>query len=158
MEVDESDIIHFPYGVFGFEDMKRFVVINFDAGNAVGDGTDDGGESDESAEGGDGLLCLQSLDDAELAFVILNPFIADAAYEPKLADSDMSELRIGDATPVSFYAITVVHENLTESTVNLKCPIVINCESRTAKQVILDSDRYSLRHPLVPGDGGALSS
>ena len=72
-----------------------------------------------------------------------------------LSASDLSELNIGDATPVSFYAITVVHENLADSTVNLKCPIVINCESKTAKQVILDSDKYSLRQPLVPAESNS---
>ena len=40
---------------------------------------------------------------------------------------------------------------------NLKCPIAIHPETRVARQVILDNDRYEMRHPLAQfgGEGGA---
>ena len=39
--------------------------------------------------------------------------------------------------------------DLANSTVNLKCPVAINVETRTARQVILDTEEYEMRHPLA---------
>ena len=43
----------------------------------------------------------------------------------------------------------VVKNPVANSTVNLRCPIALNDESRQAIQVILDTDRYHMRHLLA---------
>ena len=47
-----------------------------------------------------------------------------------------------------YYAVCVVKDDVSESTVNLKCPVVINPDNQAAKQLILDDERYSFRHSL----------
>ena len=45
---------------------------------------------------------------------------------------------------------------VSDSTVNLKCPLVIHPETREARQVIME--RYDMRHPLAEfgrGEGEA---
>lgn len=42
----------------------------------------------------------------------------------------------------------VAREPVGESTVNLRCPVVVNPELRRAAQVILDTDAYHMRHRL----------
>ena len=37
---------------------------------------------------------------------------------------------------------------VSESTVNLKCPVAVHPETRVAQQVILETDRYEMRHLL----------
>ena len=41
-----------------------------------------------------------------------------------------------------------------ESTLNFKCPVVVNPDSRRAIQVILESDAYHMRHRLAEFQGG----
>lgn len=42
----------------------------------------------------------------------------------------------------------VVKEPVGESTVNLRCPVVVNPDLHRAMQVILDTDAYQMRHRL----------
>lgn len=130
VSVSEKDIIRFQNGLFGFESFKEYVLISFEPGS-------------------DSLMCLQSTQDSELAFILMNPFNLKRDYEPSLTDSDMKDMGITDDTKgVFYYSICVVKDNIADSTVNLKCPVVINPDNMSAKQLILDDDRYSLRHIL----------
>ena len=130
VSVSEKDIIRFQNGLFGFESLKEYVLISFEPGS-------------------DSLMCLQSTQDSELAFILMNPFNLKKDYEPELTDEDIKDLRITEATRgVFYYAVCVVKDDVSESTVNLKCPVVINPDNQTAKQLILDDERYSFRHSL----------
>jgi len=129
IETSEDEKIHFPGGIFGFETPADFLIIRFEDDN-------------------DAMLCLQSAADERLAFVLLNPFYICENYAPKLSDSDLESLNATEATPMLVYAIAVVRENFEESTINLKCPVVVNAEAKIARQVILDTGEYPIKHPL----------
>ena len=130
VSVSEKDVIRFENGMFGFENLKEYILISFEPGS-------------------DNLMCLQSTQDSELAFILMNPFNLKKDYEPVLADSDIRDLGITEATRgVFYYAVCVVKDDVSEITVNLKCPIVINPDNQAAKQLILDDERYSFRHSL----------
>jgi flagellar assembly factor FliW len=129
MDVKDDDKIRFPEPIPGFEALSDFVIIRF---------------YDDS----DSILCMQSIDDHDLAFVIMNPFYVVKNYTPSINAEDMAAIKAKDDTPVSFYAIAVVHDDWNNSTVNLKCPIVINTKDGLAKQVIMDDTSYSMRHPI----------
>ena len=45
--------------------------------------------------------------------------------------------------------LCVVKKPVSDSTVNLKCPVAIHPETRAARQVILETDAYEMRHPLA---------
>ena len=53
-----------------------------------------------------------------------------------------------------YYVLCVVREPVQESTLNFKCPVVVNPDSRRAIQVILESDAYHMRHRLAELPGG----
>ena len=55
---------------------------------------------------------------------------------------------MSDSRELCYYALCVVREPVADSTVNLRCPIVVNDQTRQALQVILDSRDYGMRHPL----------
>ena len=130
VSVSEKDVIRFENGMFGFENLKEYILISFEPGS-------------------DNLMCLQSTQDSELAFILMNPFNLKKDYEPVLTDSDIRDLGITEATRgVFYYAVCVVKDDVSESTVNLKCPVVINPDNQAAKQLILDDERYSFRHSL----------
>ena len=55
----------------------------------------------------------------------------------------MSAHEIGE---LSCYSICVVNSDYLNNTVNLKCPIVVNPETRQGIQVILENSSYGCRH------------
>lgn len=131
-EIDylEEDILTFPSGLFGFEDERQFLLLPFD-GSAGS------------------LLCFQSVQTPALAFVAMDPFALLPGYTPVLQPSELKELGVADSQELGFYVLCVVKKPVADSTVNLKCPVAINPDTRVARQVILETDAYEMRHPLA---------
>lgn len=126
--ISKDSILKFENGILGFEKFKDYVMINFELGS-------------------DDLMCLQSLDEKELAFVLVNPFNLKPDYSPSLTEEDVEELGISDSTEGVFcYAICTVKDDINENTVNLKSPIVVNPENMKAKQIVLENNEYAVRH------------
>ena len=130
-EIDcpEEDRLHFPNGLFGFEEEKEFFLLPF--------------------EGGDGsLLCFQSAATPGLAFVAMNPFSLKPDYAPVLTPAELKAMEVERSEDLCFYTLCVVRSPAAESTVNLRCPVAINDRTRRAVQVILEDDSYHMHHLL----------
>lgn len=138
IEYEASEVVTFPTGPFSFEEEHEFLILPF--------------------EGGAGsLLCFQSVQTPALAFVAMSPFSLLPDYDPVLQPQELKSLGVADSHELGYYVLCVVKKPVAESTVNLKCPIAVHPETRVARQVILDTDRYEMRHPLSQfgGKGGA---
>lgn len=127
VELAEEDVLFFPDGLFGFEEEKKFVLLPFS------------GEDDC-------LLCLQSVQTPLLAFATLNPFFFWSDYRPCPAPEDLERLQVEQSESLCYYAMCVIRDPLINTTVNLRCPVAINPDTRQARQVMLDS--YDMRTPL----------
>lgn len=127
IEIDEESIIEFPNGIPGFEDGKKYVLIN---------------NPDEENP----FQWLQSVDNSDLAFVVINPFLVKFDYDIVLPESAIEILKIEDEKDIALYTIVVVPENIEEMTTNLSGPIVINVKERLGKQIALDDSRYSTKY------------
>lgn len=130
IEYEPGDVLTFPKGLFAYEEEHSFLLLPF----AGSDGT---------------LLCLQSVAEPGLAFVAMNPFALNPAYAPELQPDELEAMEAEDSRALSFYVLCVVKHPVADSTVNLKCPVAINEQTRRAMQVILDTDEYGMRHPLA---------
>ncbi len=130
VEYEEDNLILFPDGLFGFPDLKRYLFLSLDD------------------EGDDSMLLMLSVDNPEVGFVLVNPYFLCPDYAPALTPEELSFLNTGDHGDLSYYAICVVHSDYLDNTVNLKCPLVINPETRCGIQVILENSRYECRHAL----------
>ena len=138
IQCEEEDMLQFPEGLYGFEEEREFFLLPF--------------------EGGDGgLLCLQSVATPGLVFVAMDPFSLKPDYAPVLTAGELRAMEVERSEELCFYAFCVVREPVGESTVNLRCPVVINDRTRRATQVILESGGYERHHPLAefrPREGG----
>lgn len=128
IEIIPEDIIHFDHGIPGFEEEKGFVILPIEE-NSI-------------------FLILQSTQTEGLAFIITSPYAVTANYNFDLDESTVHALEIKSEIEVAVFAIVSLKESLTQSTVNLKAPIVLNMTNKKAKQVILDNDRYEIRHKV----------
>lgn len=130
IEYEEDEIITFPAGLFGFEEEHQFLLLPFEGSAAA-------------------MLCLQSVQTPALAFVMMDPFALKPDYTPVLQPQELAELGVKDSRELGYYVLCVVKQPVADSTVNLKCPVAIHPETRAARQVILETDVYDMRHPLA---------
>ncbi len=129
-EVDcpEADIIEFPEGLLGFEDMKRYILVDVP----------------EFAP----LRWLQSVEAPWLAFVLCDPTLLLSDYRVPVPKKDMETIGLASESQGFVYVILVVGGEDRPTTANLKGPVVFNFERRQAKQVVLAESGYSTRHPI----------
>ena len=127
VEYEADDVVRFPNGLFGFEEEKEFLLLPFEGSHGT-------------------LLCFQSLAHPSLAFVAMNPFSLLPSYSPALAEEELAFLGVQQSGELGYYVLCVVREPVQETTVNLKCPVVINPDTRTAIQAILTDGGYHMRH------------
>lgn len=128
IEINENEVINFEHGLPGFEKEQTFVLLPIDE-NSV-------------------FQILQSVQTQDLAFIITSPYAVAANYNLDLDETTVHALNIRNENEVAVFAIVSLKDTLAQSTVNLKAPIVLNTTSRKAKQVILDSEMYEIRHKI----------
>jgi flagellar assembly factor FliW len=127
IEVDESGIIDFPDGLPGFENVKKYILLVR--------GTEDSP-----------FKWLQSIDDPKLAFVVADTFAIKNDYDIEIDDKLLSTIEVQNESDLQIYSIVVIPEDISKTTINLKAPVIINTRSFKGMQVILDTDRYGVRH------------
>ena len=124
IDVSKDEIILFKQGLLGFEDYRKYIILN------AGDGSP--------------FRWLQSVDDGNLAFVIVEPLSFMFEYDLEIPDADQEALSLERAEDVVIYAIVSIPENPQDMTANLQGPIVINARDKKGKQII-STDR---KHPV----------
>lgn len=130
---EETDIaagreMTFPDGLPGFPDRTRFAVI-----------------SDEETWP---FFHLQSLEDANLCLLTVDPFAFFPDYSIELPDAVVDALHITSPADVWVLSVVVIAEDFKQSTVNLQAPVVINHVKGLGRQVILNDPNYAVKQPL----------
>lgn len=113
IEFNKDSIIKFEKGLFGFEELKDFVLIN---------------SKDDIFQ----WLC--SIDEPEIVFPL---------FQLKAIDKDYPVEEKTDA-----YGVVTLNSEPTKISINMKAPVYMNGETKTGKQVILDSTKYPVKHLL----------
>ena len=123
IEIDESKIITFEDGIIGFPDMKKFTLI-----------------FDEEKEGRPSISWLQSMDEPEIAFPVMDPLFVCETYNPSVEEDLLKNLGTIKEDNLYVLVTVTVPQNIKELAVNLKAPIVINTDTRKASQIIVEDD------------------
>lgn len=129
IEVQEDKVLLFKEGLPGFENQHRFVLL--------------------AEKEGAPFYWLQSLDDADLAFVVTDPFLFRQDYDVALPAWEAEKIGVQDPQDAVIYVIVTIPEEPTQMTANLQAPLVINLKNRQARQVILGEGSYPLRYPIL---------
>ena len=123
IEIDESKIITFEDGIIGFPDMMKFTLI-----------------FDEEKEGRPSISWLQSMDEPEIAFPVMDPLFVCETYNPSVEEELLKNLGTIKEDNLYVLVTVTVPQNIKELAVNLKAPIVINTDTRKASQIIVEDD------------------
>ena len=103
--VNEDHIIKIPLGLFGFEQYTDFALL----------------ESEYPP-----FVWLQSLQDKDLAFLLIDPFEIIPDYEADIDDKELAKIGITDPADVMLMTIVTVPRDGSPITANFQGPIVIN--------------------------------
>ncbi|WP_367643855.1 flagellar assembly protein FliW [Brevibacillus brevis] len=93
------------------------------------------------------FFIIQSTEEKEVGFWVVDPFSFFPEYEFELSDVAKNALHVDEESQLGVFTIVTLRGN-NEATVNLKAPIVVNLSNRMGRQVILQEDTYSIRQPL----------
>ena len=130
IEIDKTKILTFEDGIPAFPDAREFILIHDE-------------EATESMFSW--LLCIT---DPEIMFVIADINLIIPDYSPSLNDKELSALSDKEDSEFVLYAIANVADELSETTINLKAPIVINLETQKAKQMVAENDEFPIRYQV----------
>src|ERR1043166_321737 len=124
--VDEQ-IYTFPKGLIGFAQNVRFALL--------------------PAAQNDGFYWLQSLDDADLAFLVTDPALFFKDYDVPIREETQAELNLADTKDGR---VLVICNRAGEwLTGNLLGPLVIATAAQVGEQVVLTEKKWTCRQPLV---------
>ena len=122
IDINETEILTFVQPILGFEEYTRFAMLH-----------------DEDV--GDSITWLQSLENKDVCFILVDPTPMSSVFQLKLPDAPLGE---GDCL---CWVICTLRGDVKKATVNLKSPIFVNPSNQTAAQIMLEQD-YPIRAPL----------
>lgn len=127
IEIAEESVIRMPEGMLGFGSARQFVLLE-DRPNTA-------------------FKWLQAVDDPALAFIVVNPLEFFPTYEIELPDEQAASLELADGSDaVMLTTVTITGDG--KITTNLLGPIIMNSRTLTAKQVVLQDDRFCAKHVI----------
>lgn len=135
IEAETEDVISFSEGLVGLPDLKSFVLIQHKEGSP--------------------FRWMQSLDEGGFALLVVDPAEYAPNFSPNMPESVATSLELHDETPILVYTIcTIPNGSPRDMTLNLAGPIVINAESRQARQVILEQDTCPVKYKVFQEEEG----
>ncbi len=125
LEIAKDKVIHFPKGMIGFPDVKRYILMDYK----------------------DTLLkWLQSVDEKDVAFIVVPVFEFFPDYSVKIDNSTRDLLEIKNEEDIIILAVLRVDGD--NVTANLQGPLVMNSINKRGLQVVNEDDRFSCQTPL----------
>lgn len=127
VEIDVKKLINFKEGMIGFENLKQFMIIK-------------DSEKEDSA-----VLWLQSIDETDIAFPVIDPLSVKADYNPTVEDELFKNIgEIEDGELLVLTTLTVPSD-VEKMSINLKAPIIINPVTLKGCQIIVENDEYPVK-------------
>jgi len=133
LQVAADQIITFNGGLPGFPDSQRYVLVKTCLGAP--------------------FSILQSVDNPEVAFVVVDPAFFVPEYRPKNGVNVLKDLQAVSFEDLQILVtMTIPPGRPGEMTANLMSPLMVNPALGLGKQVVIDKPLYSYQHPIMLTD------
>ncbi|MBU5477764.1 flagellar assembly protein FliW [Eubacterium sp. MSJ-13] len=132
IEVDDNKIIHFENGIMGFEEYKDYTLLY-----------------DIESEKRPFFSWLQCVTEKGLAFPVVNPLNVIKDYDPVVEDALLEPLGELKDEDIVLLVLATIPQNVRETSVNMKAPVIINAANGRAIQVILEKGDYKIKHKII---------
>ncbi|MBF0628184.1 MAG: flagellar assembly protein FliW [Magnetococcales bacterium] len=125
----EDELIILEQGMMGFPNSKQYLMFPF---------------SDDSS-----FYWFQSVDEPEVAFIVINPFDFFTELEFLVEDADTQAIGLETGEDMEVFSLLTIPDGKPEEMrTNLAGPVVVNVRNRRGRQVVIKE--YSARQPLIP--------
>lgn len=131
IEVADEKIIRFENGIIGFPELKSFTLLH-----------------DEEKGTGVGIRFLQSVDEPAFAMPVMDPLLVSPDYDPEVEDELLTCIGQVNGDNILVLVTATIPSDLTQMSVNLQGPIIINVDERRGCQIIVDSIKYPVKFPI----------
>ena len=128
VEINEKQKVNIAQGLFGFEDYNEYVLLDAEH---------------------EPFFWLQSVDEKETAFVLINPFFFRKDYEVNITNEDLAEIGITSPEKALIFVIVTIPQDGSPMTANLQGPLVINKEKMTGMQAVLSDLKWKTKHDIL---------
>jgi len=129
VDLDENKVLNFDEGILGFEDYKRWTILY-----------------DVEDERESTINWLQSLDEAQVAIPIINPFNVVGDYNPTVNDDYLEVLGDFNDDDLIVMNTLTVPADVKQTTCNLRAPFIINAKNNKGVQVVVEGDEYPIKY------------
>lgn len=130
--IEERQVLDFPVGLFGFDHLHRYALL----------------DSSQPP-----FFWLQSMEDVETAFVVVNPYIVVPEYVLDIPEADIVAIGEPAEEELLVFAVVTIAEAERRVSCNLQGPLIIHRRHRIGRQAISLDSRWSVRHILVRREG-----
>ncbi|MEO5331958.1 MAG: flagellar assembly protein FliW [Magnetococcus sp. YQC-5] len=129
LEFAEKEVIILNEGLLGFPMSRRFLLFPYGQDSS--------------------FFWLQSVDEPEIAFIVINPFDFFADMEFVIEDADAEAIGCPSGDDVEIFTLVTIPEGKPEEMrTNLAGPVVVNTANRMGRQILIKE--YSPRQLLIP--------
>ncbi len=128
IDISEDRLITIPAGLFGFEQYTKYALVDSDY---------------------EPFLWLQSCEDPNLAFLMVDPFLICSEYETDIDDESLAKIGITKPEDIIIMTIVTVPHDGSSITANFQGPLVINKQNHQCMQAILNDNRWSTKVDIV---------
>jgi flagellar assembly factor FliW len=128
IDVDERQKIVFPHGLFGFEALQDYLLLDTER---------------------QPFYWLQSMDAEHIAFVLVSPFLFRPDYELNVSNEELAEIGIHSPEKALILSIVTIPPDEGPMTANLQGPLIINRDNRMGKQAVLSDPRWKTKHDIM---------
>lgn len=131
IEIEDDKIIVLENGMIGLPEYRNFALI-FD---------------EEKGAEASAVMWLQSMDDPQTAFPVMQPNKVREDYNPTVNEEML--VGLGELNDDNLYVLVTLTANadVKKTSVNLKAPIVINTDTRKGCQIIVEDD-YPVKYKI----------
>ncbi|MCX7914396.1 MAG: flagellar assembly protein FliW [Thermodesulfovibrionales bacterium] len=120
LEVSENEIIHFPQGIPGFVELKRYVLMDY---------------KDTP------LKWLQAVDDPDVAFIVVDPSFLNPDYAVCLDENIRDFLDLKDDNDLA--VLVIIRREGDKIVANFNGPLLFNASNRRGMQACFDYVPFS---------------
>ncbi|BAS28796.1 flagellar assembly protein FliW [Limnochorda pilosa] len=136
IDVREEDVITFPSGMIGFEEVRRYALLDHQPGSV--------------------FRFLQAVEEPGLAFILVDPRPFFPEYRLSLRREELAELEPNESGEIEVYGVVTLPGAVEKATVNLKAPVLIHRGRRLGMQWVLEEEDYPTRQLLFDGRWAAV--
>lgn len=125
LDVPRDKIIHMPLGILGFQNSFNYFILD---------------HAEDSP-----FKWLQSADEPDLAFVIIDPYLFKPDYNMEVTVEDLAPIQTTDVEDIVVAVLVSIHGDPRLMTANLLAPVMVNYKKMLGMQIVMNNSSYSTR-------------